>query len=173
MAKTIKKVGKGLQRLRNTRDLDESDDTGGRSSRSGRGGRVDPPKLPSYISAEPQSASMLAEDSVRVEWDRRAQEQAGEGHYGKVNVKERREEDKMTPEGELLNDIPQHPLLNRQTYDGVPINDNPEPPLNSDARREYDNAKRLQHQKQLQLKNELTDTPQYQPSSAPTPRPGG
>ena len=132
-----------------------------------------PPKLPTIKSVQQESGSLLAEDTVRTEWERRAQEQAGQGHYGKVNVKERREENNTAPEGELQNDIEQHPLLNRQTYDGVPINDSNVPPQNTDARREYDNAKRLQHQKQLQLKNELTNTPQYQPSSAPTPRPGG
>lgn len=136
-------------------------------------GRGRPPKLPPFKSAQQGSASMLAEDTVRTEWERRAQEQAGEGHYGKVNVKERHEEDNIAPEGELQNDIAQHPLLNRQTYDGVPVNDSNVPPQNTDARREYDNAKRLQHQKQLQLQNELTNTPQSRPSSAPTPRPGG
>lgn len=174
MAKTIKKVGKKLLKVRDdTDDTGDSGDISGRGGRSGRGGFGEPPKLPSYLIAQEESVSMLAEDTVRTEWERRAQEQAGEGHYGKVHAKERHEDDKAAPEGELQNDIAQHPLLNRQTYDGVPVNDSNVPPQNTEARREYDNAKRLQHQKQLQLQNELTNTPQNQASSTPTPSPGG
>ncbi len=129
------------------------------------------PDKPPYIRAKTESTSRLAEDSVRVEWDRRAQEQAGEGHYGKVHVKERHEENEnVAPEGELQNDIAQHPLLNSQANDGIDPNLNPEPPLNSEARTEYDNAKRLQHQKKLDLQNQPTNAPS--PSSSPTPRPG-
>ena len=170
MANIIKKAGKKLLRLR---DSNNTDDTGHSGDSSGRSGAGEPPKLPTYLVTQTDSASMLAEDTTRAEWERRAQEQAGEGNYGKVHTKDREKTDQAAPEGELQNDIAQHPLLNRQTYDGVPINDSNVPAQNTDARREYDNAQRLQHQKKLELQNNLTNTPQSQPSSAPTPRPGG
>jgi len=129
-----------------------------------------PPKLPKFKSATEASSSMLAEDTKQLEWQRRSLEQAGEGHYGKVHAKERRD-DQAAPEGELQNDIPQHPLLNRQPHDGIPINDSNLPPQNTEARREMENAKRLQHQKKLDLQKQLDQ--EYQPSSTPTPRPGG
>ena len=69
------------------------------------------------------------------------------------------------PEGELQNTILQHPELDNQRFDGVDPNLNPEPPLNTDARREFDNERREQEmEKQLRLGN----MPKF--NSAPKPQ---
>ena len=91
-----------------------------------------------------------------MERKRRLAEQQGERQLGKVKAREHSEEEKKTAglEGELQNTILQHPYLDNQRYDGIDPNLNPEPPLNTDARREFDNERREQEkEKQLRLGN--------------------
>lgn len=112
-------------------------------------------------------ASYLAEDTTLIEHSRHQIEQAMLRRLAKVNAIERSESlFTNAPEGELQNSIKQHPWLASQRFDGVDPNLNPEPPLNTVARTEYDNAQREQEmEKQLRLNN----VPKF--SSAPKPRP--
>ena len=59
----------------------------------------------------------------------------------------------------------QHPSLDSQRFDGIDPNLNPEPPLNSEARREYDNEKREQEKEKL---HRLGLLPKF--STAPKPQ---
>ena len=113
------------------------------------------------------SSSMLIEETKTMERARRLAEQQGHRVLARVNAREHGNEDEKisSPEGELQNNILQHPALDSQRFDGIDPNLNPEPPLNTAARREYDNEKRDQEQeKQLRLGN----MPKF--STAPTPR---
>lgn len=121
--------------------------------------------LPS--SKDSSGVSLLAEETKSMERKRRLVEQQGERNLGPVKAREHSEEDRKSEglEGELQNTILQHPELNSQRFDGIDPNLNPEPPLNTDARREYDNEQREQEkEKQLRLGN----MPSFR--TAPTPR---
>ncbi|KTC68323.1 putative Smr domain protein [Legionella birminghamensis] len=101
-----------------------------------------------------QRQSYLVDESRAMERKRRLLEQDGHRKMARVHAREHNDEEMNTPEGELQNSIMQHPLLADQRYDGYDPNVNPEPPLNSEARREFDNEKRKQEQeKQLRLGN--------------------
>jgi len=101
-----------------------------------------------------------------MERKRRAVEQDGHRKLARVHSKERGDEPEVAPEGELQNNILQHPWLDSPRFDGIDPGLNPEPPLNTDARREYDNERREQEmEKQLRLGN----MPKM--STAPKPRP--
>jgi hypothetical protein len=111
--------------------------------------------------------SILVEDTRTMERKRRLVEQNGHRKFAKVHAREHNEEEStMAPEGELQNSIQQHPWLNSPRFDGIDPNLNPEPPLNTEARREFDNERREQEmEKQLRLGN----MPKM--STAPKPRP--
>lgn len=100
-------------------------------------------------------SSYLVDESRSIERKRRLLEQDGHRRLARVHAREHNDEEvNRSPEGELQNSIMQHPLLADQRYDGYDPNVNPEPPLNSEARREFDNEKRKQEQeKQLRLGN--------------------
>lgn len=110
--------------------------------------------------------SILHDDTGSMDRKRRQIEQEGHRQLAKVNAREHPEDRPQTaPEGELQNTILQHPYLDAQRFDGIDPNLNPEPPLNTEARREYDNERREQEkEKQLRLGN----MPQY--SSTPKPK---
>ena len=100
---------------------------------------------------------------------RRQAEQDGHRKRARVNAREHQEREEtkqqQSLEGELQNNILQHPALNNQRFDGVDPNVNPEPPMNTDARREFDNERREQEmEKQLKLGN----MPKF--STAPKPQ---
>lgn len=109
----------------------------------------------------------LADDTRSIERKRRLLEQEGHRQFARVHAKEHSEEEpQQSPEGELQNSIQQHPYLDTQRFDGIDTNLNPEPPLNTEARREFDNQQREQDkEKQLRLGN----MPKF--SSAPKPSP--
>ncbi|WP_242604408.1 hypothetical protein [Legionella gresilensis] len=109
--------------------------------------------------------SILRDDTPDMARKRRLLEQDGHRYLAKVHAREHNsEEDKPAPEGELQNSIKQHPWLDAQRFDGVDPNLNPEPPLNTAARREFDNERREQEmEKQLRLGN----MPKF--STAPKP----
>lgn len=122
--------------------------------------------LPTRLPASGRESSFLAAETKSMERKRRLAEQQGERQLGPVKAREHSEEEvKNGPEGELQNSILQHPELDSQRFDGIDPNLNPEPPLNSEARREFDNEKREQEkEKQLRLGN----MPKF--TTAPTPR---
>jgi hypothetical protein len=114
-----------------------------------------------------RDSSLLVAETKSMERKRRLAEQQGHRQLAPVKAREHGEEEPEhpNPEGELQNTILQHPELNSQRFDGIDPNLNPEPPLNSEARREFDNEKREQDkEKQLRLGN----MPKF--SSTPTPR---
>lgn len=117
------------------------------------------------------NGSILIAETKAMERNRRLMEQQGERRLASVKARDHSNDEHLeqSPEGELQNNILQHPELASQRFDGVDPNLNPEPPLNSDARREFDNEKREQDkEKQLRLGN----MPKYR--TDPTPRgPGG
>lgn len=109
--------------------------------------------------------SILVDDTGSMERKRRKSEQDGHRQFAKVHERDHPEEQKTAPEGEMQNSIQQHPKLDSQRFDGIDPNLNPEPPLNTEARREYDNERREQEmEKQLRLGN----MPKF--STAPTPK---
>lgn len=112
--------------------------------------------------------SFLVAETQAMRNKQRLEEQAGHRKLAKVHARAREDKEQEAGpslEGELQNSIPQHPLLNRQVFDGIDPNLNPEPPLNTDARREYDNKQREQEmEKQLRLGN----MPKF--STAPKPQ---
>jgi len=102
----------------------------------------------------PEGVSILVDETRSMENNRREREQEGHRKYGKVNARER--SDNEPAPGETLGQGPkEHPLLaNSQRFDGIDPNLNPDPPLNSEARREFDNERREQEkEKQLRLGN--------------------
>ena len=103
-------------------------------------------------------SSYLADDTTTLDRQRRLIEQEGHRHYARVNAREHAEQSTqqnlaLGEEG-VQNNILQNPWLNSQRFDGVDPNLNPEPPLNTEARREFDNERRDQEmEKQLRLGN--------------------
>ena len=102
--------------------------------------------------------SRFVKETRAMENRRRDLEQAGHRKFGiKVNALERINDEQPAPEEglELQSGIESNPLLaDNQRFDGIDPNVNPEPALNSDARREFDNQRREQEmEKQLRLGN--------------------
>lgn len=110
-----------------------------------------------------QSTSFLVVETKAMERQRRLAEQQGERRIALVKAREHsNQEAQPALEGQLQNSILQHPELASQRFDGIDSPLNPEPPLNTDARREFDNERRNQEQeKQLRLGNmpRFTNTP--------------
>lgn len=114
------------------------------------------------------TGSMLVDETTVMDRQRRMAEQDGHRRLAKVHAREHnaeQQQDQPAPEGELQNNILQNPWLDSQRFDGIDPNLNPEPPLNTEARREYDNERREQEmEKQLRLGN----MPKF--STAPKPQ---
>lgn len=140
---------------------DGRSDNGGDSSSGSGGGRRTP-----LTDRRDRDTSYLVDETKTMERERRLQEQQGHRHLARVNAREHHEQDQqIAPEGELQNNIMQNPWLDSQRFDGVDPNLNPEPPLNTEARREFDNERREQDkEKQLRLGN----MPKF--SNAPKPQ---
>lgn len=105
---------------------------------------------------EPGRMSMLVDESVAMENGRRLMEQEGHRRYARVNQRERSDiEAGNELSEELQQEAKSHPLLGQsQRFDGIDPNLNPEPAINTEARREYDNQRRNQEQeKQHRLGN--------------------
>lgn len=113
-----------------------------------------------------KKGSYLSEETDSMDRKRRLVEQDGHRQLARVNARTHNEnEEQPAPEGELQNSILQHPWLDAQRFDGIDPNLNPEPPLNTDARREFDNERREQEmEKQLRLGN--------MPKFSTAPKPG-
>lgn len=115
-----------------------------------------------------KSGSFLVDETEHMKREQRQMVQAVERQrYGKVHERDHEERLRASQESELQNDILQHPELDNQANDGIDPDVNPAPPLNTEARREYD--------KQLQLQNELKKQldPNYAPNFNPSPFAGG
>ncbi len=114
-----------------------------------------------------RSGSYLAAETTEMDRQRRLAEQDGHRRLARVHAREHHEQQQsVAPEGELQNNIMQNPWLDSQRFDGIDPNLNPEPPLNSEARREFDNERREQEmEKQLRLGN--------MPKFNPAPKPHG
>ena len=110
----------------------------------------------------------LVEDTKKMARQRREIEQDGHRRFARVNARSHPDPaaaSQLAAEGQMQNNILQNPWLNSQRFDGIDPNLNPEPPLNSEAKREFDNERREQEmEKQLRLGN----MPKM--SSAPKPR---
>jgi hypothetical protein len=114
-----------------------------------------------------KETSYLIDDSHSMERARRRIEQDGHRMLTKVHAREHRDDITSTPEGELQHSILQHPLLSMQRFDGIDPHLNPEPSINNDARREFDNERREQEmEKQLRLGN----MPKFSTAPKPSPR---
>lgn len=115
----------------------------------------------------PKDSSFLVAETKSMERKRRLAEQDGERRLARVNAREHPDAEASgnSLEEAAQNGMLQHPDLDNQRFDGIDPNLNPEPALNTEARREYDNEKRNQEQeKQYRLGN----MPKF--SSTPTPR---
>lgn len=117
---------------------------------------------------EKGTPSILAVETEGMDRLRREQEQQGHRRFARVNAREhheRKEDQQMGMEAQAQSQILQHPALNNQRFDGIDPNVNPEPPLNTDARREFDNAQREQ---QMEKQLRLGHMPKF--SAAPKPQ---
>jgi ssDNA-binding Zn-finger/Zn-ribbon topoisomerase 1 len=113
--------------------------------------------------------SILVDETETMERERRLAEQAGHRKRARVHAREHQERQEvrqqMALEGEMQQNILQHPALNSQRFDGIDPSVNPEPTVNTEARREFDNERREQEkEKQLRLGN----MPKF--SNAPKPQ---
>jgi hypothetical protein len=102
--------------------------------------------------------SRYVQETKAMENMRRDKEQAGHRKFGiKVHALERINDETPAPEAglDIQSGIEANPLLaDNQRFDGIDPNVNPEPALNSEARREFDNQRREQEmEKQLRLGN--------------------
>jgi|GEM_PF-2292110 len=151
----------------NRKSMDDLIDEKNRLNEKKRLKREEDDKRRRKISGDKRkSSSYLVDDSRSMERKRRRTEQDGHRKFARVNAREHNEEEQSAPEGDLQNSIQQHPWLNKQTFDGIDPNLNPEPPLNTAARREYDNERREQEmEKQLRLGN--------MPKFSTAPKPSG
>lgn len=115
-----------------------------------------------------QTTSILVEETDTMDRERRMAEQDGHRRRARVHAREHAERVAQQTQGleaSHENTMLQHPALNNQRFDGIDPNVNPEPALNTDARREFDNERREQEmEKQLRLGN----MPKF--STAPKPQ---
>jgi ssDNA-binding Zn-finger/Zn-ribbon topoisomerase 1 len=113
--------------------------------------------------------SILVEETETMDRERRLAEQEGHRRRARVNAREHAERQAQQQQGlqeRYENTLMQHPMLNNQRFDGIDPNVNPEPALNTNARREFDNERREQEkEKQLRLGN--------MPKFSTTPKPQG
>lgn len=119
-----------------------------------------------------RKSSYLVEETEMMARQRREMEQDGHRHYARVQARthadpsQNQNANMAASEGAVQNNILQNPWLNSQRFDGVDPNLSPEPPLNSEAGREFDNERREQEmEKQLRLGN--------MPRVSPAPKPQG
>lgn len=149
-------------------DTDDIDDTGTGDTGTGDSGTGDSGTgLPTRMPPGFEGGSYLVDETFHMEREQREAEQQGHRQLAKVHAREHHEQkEHSAPEGELQNDIRQHPWLDAQRFDGIDPNLNPEPPLNTEARREFDNERREQEmEKQLRLGNmpKFSSTPEFKP----------
>ncbi|QBR83865.1 hypothetical protein E3983_05590 [Legionella israelensis] len=143
-------------------DIDTTD-SGTETTDDSEGGTGIPDRLPPGHG----DASYLVDETKSMERQRRLMEQEGHRKRARVNAREHgnEEQSQQDLDADVENSPLQHPYLDKQTYDGYDPSVNPEPPLNTEARREFDNQRREQEmEKQLRLGN----MPKF--TTAPKPR---
>ena len=123
------------------------------------------------IMKEDGRASFLVEETQKMNRNQRIIEQAGHQRFARVHMLDHPEEEQQQSVGQSQemdadNGIAQHPYLTTQRFDGISPNDNPEPPLNSTARTEFDN-KRREQELQLQARLGLDLAPRTAPELKP------
>lgn len=105
------------------------------------------------------------EESREMDRRRRDTEQQGHRHLAKVHARNHEDQqNQFGPDENMENGPLQHPYLNTQRFDGIDPHLNPNPPTDPEARREYENALRLQHQLKLQNRPELSPTRSFNPT---------
>lgn len=165
--KIIKRLLKGKRGVVDLVDKTDEERHGESGSGGGARRKTDSTSPPDRLPSGDKS-SYLSDDTATMDRNRRLMEQDGHRQHAKVNARSHNMDDSQAPapEGELQNSIQQHPWLDAQRFDGIDPNLNPEPPLNTAARREFDNERREQEmEKQLRLGN----MPKF--STAPKPSP--
>jgi hypothetical protein len=114
-----------------------------------------------------RTGSILLDETVSMERQRRLAEQREHRKLTKVHAREHNDDQpSLSPEEALENGLLPHPYHNSQRNDGTDPRLNAEPPLCSTARKEYDNERREQEmEKQLRLGNmpKLRTDPQFKP----------
>ena len=117
-----------------------------------------------------QGGSILVDETVAMENNRRQLEQRGHRRYGTVHAGKDRSEHQHSAENELgaTAGPKEHPYLDSQRFDGIDPSLSPAPDIGTEARREFDNERRNQEQeKQYRLGNMPTysrkNTPEYKP----------
>ncbi|MFI4918405.1 MAG: hypothetical protein ACHP65_02500 [Legionellales bacterium] len=131
--------------------------------------RVPNTDLPTRLPSGRRGGSLLIAETKSMDRKRRLAEQEGHRQLGcSVKAREHSETESQNngPEGELQNDILQHPDLDSQRFDGIDPSLNPLPPLNTAADEAYKQEKQKQ-QEELQLR--LGNMPKF----STAPRPGG
>lgn len=116
-----------------------------------------------------QQGSILIEETVAMENQRRVMEQQGHRKYGSVHARERHDME-MSAENELgaTAGPKEHPYLSSQRFDGIDPSLNPAPDIGTEARREFDNERRNQEQeKQYRLGAMPTQKNRYTPDYKP------
>lgn len=107
--------------------------------------------------------SSLREETFPMMLEQRDIEKKGHRALAKVNHVVHEEKLGTGSEEALQNGIPQHPYFaDTQRFDGIDPNTSPEPPLNSEARKEYD-EKRNEQELQLKKRLELDYRPEFNP----------
>ncbi len=114
-------------------------------------------------------AQYLTEDTEQFMYDQHVDEQAGKRRLAKVHASEhearKARQNALDNEGPQQ-DVPQHPYLDKQLFDGVDINLNVDPTNNPNAKIDLENAQREQ---QLEMQMRLGLQPGK--SFAPKPQP--
>jgi hypothetical protein len=136
------------------------------------------PKASTTSPFDSGETSFLVDETKGMNRLRRLEEQQGLRALlqAKVNERARADTDELTGD-EPGEGLEKHPLLDGQALDGLD-NNPPDPRLNPEARREFDNKKRDQERRkgeELQDKLQLSQKLQYSPGSTPRfhPKPGG
>lgn len=101
----------------------------------------------------------LAEDTSKIMRDQRIDEQAGKRHVARVYARDHHVDEfgqqntsGLGAEEAPENDMPQHPWLDKQLFDGADQNLNIDPRNNPNAKMELENAEREQQiEQQLRL----------------------
>jgi hypothetical protein len=121
------------------------------------------------IGDAPGGDSFLLPETWLMDRMRRLQEQDGHRQFANVNVRDHGDVEPKAQAGMsegVDNGMLANPWLNSQRFDGIDPSLNPAPPLNTEARREFDNEKNRQEmEKQLRLGN--------MPQMSRAPRPQG
>ena len=120
----------------------------------------------------PDGIPYLTEDTDQFMYDQHADEQAGKRRLARVHAVEHEERiarAQALENGLSQEEVPQHPYLDKQLFDGVDINLNIDPTNNPNAKIDLENAQReqqLEMQMRLGLQPGNSFTPKFKPPGA-------